>query len=60
MLRFWTLLIRFFCKMADFIDFETVQDDVDDAIMEVDECEPARAVSNNEFTDDETRIDKNV
>ena len=38
MWKFWTLLVIFFGKMVDFINFEAVQDDVDDAIMEVDEC----------------------
>ena len=46
--------------MADFINFETVQDDVNDAIMEVGECEPAQAVSDNAFIDDETQIDENI
>lgn len=52
---FCTLLIRFFGKMADFIDFEG---DDDDFIVE---CEP-QTVSNddNNFLDDETEIDNNV
>ena len=40
--------------MADFINFKAVQDDVDDdAIVKVDECEPARTVKDNEFRDNE-------
>ena len=43
--------------MADFINFEAVQDDV---IMENDECELAQSVSDNEFIDDEVEIDENI
>ena len=52
---------QFFCEMADFINFKGVQDDVDDnAIMEVDKCEPAETVSDNEFIDDETHINESI
>ena len=28
--------------------------------MEVDKCEPAQTVSDNEFIDDETQLDENI
>ena len=53
---FWALLVRFFGKMADFINFET--DDVDgDAV--INKCDPVgQTVS--QFIDDETQIDENI
>ena len=54
MWKLLTLLVIFFGKMADFINFKAVQDDVDDdAIVKVDECESARTVKDNEFRDNE-------
>ena len=50
--KFWTLLVRFFGKMSDFINYETVQDDVHHAITEIEKCEPAQTISDNEFIDD--------
>ena len=55
MWKFFTLLVRFFGKMADFINPEKdyVHCDV------IDDCEKARqTVSNNEFFDDETQLMK--
>ena len=47
--------------MADFINFEAVEDDADDdVIMEVEECDPAQTVSDNKPIDDETQIDENI
>ena len=44
--------------MTDFINFE--EDDVDDNDDDfIDECEP-KTVSDDDFIDDETRIDDNV
>ena len=60
MLKFWTLLVRFFGKMADCINEETVQNDVHHASTEVDKCEPAQTLRDNEFIDDETQIDENI
>ena len=57
MWKFFTLLVRFFGKMADFINFEEdyVHCDV------IDDCEEARqTVSDNNFVDDETQIDENL
>ena len=38
--------------MSDFINYETVQDDVHHAITEIEKCEPAQTISDNEFIDD--------
>ena len=46
--------------MSDFINFQSDEDDVDDVIMEVNECESAQTVSDNKITDDETQIDENI
>ena len=46
--------------MTDFINQETVENDVYHAITEVDKCEPAQTVGDNEFIDDETQIDENI
>ena len=53
---FCALLVRFFGKVADFINFET--DGIDgDAV--IDKCDPvAQTVS--QFFDDETQIDENI
>ena len=55
--KIWALLVRFFGKMNDFINFEAVQDGIDDAIMKV---ELPETVSDNGFIDDETQIDENL
>ena len=57
MWKFWTLLVRIFGKMDDFINFE--EHDVDDANDGfIDDCEP-QTVSHNEFIVDETQSDDN-
>ena len=43
--------------MNDFINFEAVQDGINDAIMKV---ELPETVSDNGFIDDETQIDENL
>ena len=49
--------VRFFGKMADFINFEADDvDDVDDNF--IDKCDPD--ASDNEFIGDETQFDDNV
>ena len=55
--KFWTLLVRLFGKMADFIKFEA--DDVNGDV--IDNCDQAaQTVSDKEFIDDETQIDDNM
>ena len=55
--KFWTLLVRFLDKLADFINFEA--DDADSDV--IDECDlTAETVSDDEFIDDETQIDENI
>ena len=56
MSKFWTLLVIFFGRMTDFINFEADDDDV-----VIDDCEPeAQTVSDNEFIDDESQIYINI
>ena len=59
MWKFWTLLVRFFSRIADFINFEA--DDNNDGDVAIDDCDPeAETVSDNEFIDDETQVDENI
>ena len=59
MWKFWTLLVRFFSRIADFINFEA--DDDNDGDVVIDDCDPeAETVSDNEFIDDETQVDENI
>ena len=52
---------QIFGNMVDFINFEAVKNDIDEgAIMEIDKCELAEAVSDKEFIDDETQVDGNI
>ena len=56
MSKFWTLLVIFFGRMTDFINYEADDDDV-----VIDDCEPeAQTVSDNEFIDDEFQIYINI
>ena len=57
MWKFCTLLVIFFGRIADFINFEA---DDDDRYVIIDDCDPeAQTVGDNEFIDDETHIDNN-
>ena len=51
------MLVRFFRKMADFIDFKA--DDVDGNVIDKFDL-AAQTVSNNEFIDGETQVAKNI
>ena len=59
MWKFWTLLVRFFSRMTDFINFKAEDDGEVDVV--VDDWNPeAQTVSDNEFIDGKTQIDENI
>ena len=59
MQKFWNLLVRFFGRIANFINFEA--DDNNEGDVVIGECDPeAQTVSENEFIDDETQIDESI
>ena len=59
MWKVWPLLIIYFGRIADFINFEA--DENNDGDVVIDKCDPgAQTVSDNKFINDETEIDENI
>ena len=59
MWKFWTLLVRFFSRMTDFINFKAEDNGEVDVV--VDDWNPeAQTLSDNEFIDGKTQIDENI